>query len=145
MDIDAPPPNYVPQHAGSSDYDSLSETEGNLEELLNDIVQMEPLSAPLQSISNKVIQFRFDDESDADVNIDEEGLGNLTDHEAAFRVFRDHVKEATGLGKVRRKHESPKKGHRPLKLSIELKQLLGTANMYYVTQQFTPAIAAFQE
>ncbi|KAJ1909482.1 transcription factor TFIIIC subunit tfc4 [Tieghemiomyces parasiticus] len=146
-------------------HESLLPTEeGELDDLLSEIVRLEPLSAPLDTVANRVAQFHFDGDGEANglaseddlddddnpdgINIDDVGISAAGQGEEAFQLFRDQLKESTGIG-ARRRRQKRRPGRRPgrmmPKLSSEVQNLLGAANMSYVTQEYDQAVATLQE
>ncbi|KAJ1979144.1 transcription factor TFIIIC subunit tfc4 [Dimargaris verticillata] len=118
-------------------------SERELDTLLQEIADMGPLDAPVLSLSHRLAQFDFSDESDVDLTIDDVDADATQDPEAAFQSFRDQVKATTGIGRAKGKRQRGRR--REPKLSPEVQTLLGRANMEYVAEDYEGAIATYQE
>ncbi|KAJ1656372.1 transcription factor TFIIIC subunit tfc4 [Dispira simplex] len=134
-------------HGNSPIGPELSESE--LVNLLDDIIDNNKEEWQLGTFSRKVAQIHLDSESDAEENLDDLGVDPEVDPEGAYQSFRRQFKEASSIGTKRRKKRRGRgkgsHGPRLPPLSPELRNLLGYANMQYVTQDYDGALSTLQE
>ncbi|KAJ1960991.1 transcription factor TFIIIC subunit tfc4 [Dispira parvispora] len=124
-------------------------SESELANLLDDIIGTNKEEWQLDTFSKKVAQLHLDSESDVEENLDDLGVDPEADPEGAYQSFRRQFQEASGIGTKRRKKRRGRRtrsyGPRLPPLSPELRNLLGYANMQYVTQDYDGALATLQE